>query len=393
VTAGTEDHRRRPGDRRPAGLVGAAASLMGLVVAFIGGYVFLTADAGPDRVMEWLYRTVGLDGQASAIASRGLDPLTSRLMIVVVALVLGVGGIWAFYIATNRLVDQFSARTARALRPWVFVGPAVAMLAFYLVFPGVGTIVRAATDDGGLIENLKFAFTDPDILTAWRNNVLWIVLGTAGSVVIGLAVATLVDRVKREALAKTFVFLPLAISMVGAAVIWRFIYYWRPPGEEQIGLLNAVLTGIGKDPTPFFQTPLVNTLSLIVVMVWLQTGFAMVILSAAIKAVPTELVEAARIDGASEPQTFFRVVLPSIRGAVLTVTTTILIAILKVFDIVFVTTGGRFESDVIANRMFQEMIRFRHFGRASMLAVALLVVVVPMMIINVRNLRRQGIGA
>ncbi|HEX9855546.1 MAG TPA: sugar ABC transporter permease [Acidimicrobiia bacterium] len=379
--------------RRARDLTTALAGLVALGLAFAGGYLFLKADAGPERLMTWLYRRIGLEGQADAIASRGFDPLAAKLMVAVVAMLLGVGGIWGVYLATNRLVDQFPDRTARALRPWVFVGPAVVMLGFYLVFPAVGTLVRALKDDGGVIENLKFVFTEPDVLSAWRNNVLWIVVGTAGSVLIGLAFATLVDRVKREALAKTFVFLPLAISMVGAAVIWRFVYYWRPAGEEQIGLLNGVFAALGREPTPFLQTPVLNTLSLIVVMIWLQTGFAMVVLSAAIKAVPTELLEAARIDGASEPQTFMRVVLPSIRGAVLTVATTILIAILKVFDIVFVTTGGRFDSDVIANRMFQEMIRFRNFGRASMLAVALLLVVVPVMVINVRNLRKQGIGA
>jgi alpha-glucoside transport system permease protein len=144
---------------------------------------------------------------------------------------------------------------------------------------------------------------------------------------------------------------------------------------------------------PFLQTTPWNNLFLIVIMIWIQTGFAMVVLSAALKGVPTELVEAARIDGASERQLFFRVVIPSIRGSIITVATTIFIAILKVFDIVFVTTGGRFETEVIANRMFSEMFRFRNFGQASALAVVLLVVVIPIMVVNIRNLRRQGVGA
>jgi alpha-glucoside transport system permease protein len=183
------------------------------------------------------------------------------------------------------------------------------------------------------------------------------------------------------------VFLPMAISLVGASVIWRFVYAWQPPGQPQIGLLNAVWTATGAQPVAFLQQPTVNTLALIVVMIWLQTGFAMVILSAAIKGVPGELIEAGRIDGASEWQLFRRVVVPSIRGAMFTVATTICIAILKVFDIVFVTTGGKFDSEVVANRMFTEMFKFRNFGRASALAVVLFVAVTPLMIVNVRRLR------
>jgi alpha-glucoside transport system permease protein len=218
--------------------------------------------------------------------------------------------------------------------------------------------------------------------------VIWLVLATGGSVVIGLLIATLVDRVKLEALAKTFIFLPLAISMVGASVIWRFVYTWRPEGEAQIGVLNAVVTAAGGEPRAWLQTPPVNTLALIVIMVWLQTGFAMVVLSASLKGVPSEMIEAARIDGANERQVFFKIVLPMIRGSLITVV--IAIAVLKVFDIVYVTTGGQFDTEVVANRMFIEMFNFRNFGRASAIAVVLFVLVVPFIILNVRNLRRRG---
>jgi alpha-glucoside transport system permease protein len=269
----------------------------------------------------------------------------------------------------------------------------VILLGVYLVFPMVETIRLSLTEDGGFAGNFSFVFTDPAMRIAMRNNALWLLAGTSGSVVIGLAFAGLVDRVKREAFAKTFIFLPLAISAVGASVIWRFVYAWRPEGDEQVGMLNAVWTSLGNDAVPFLQTTPWNNLFLIVIMIWIQTGFAMVVLSAALKGVPTELVEAARIDGASERQLFFRVVIPSIRGSIITVATTIFIAILKVFDIVFVTTGGRFETEVIANRMFSEMFRFRNFGQASALAVVLLVVVIPIMVVNIRNLRRQGVGA
>lgn len=240
--------------------------------------------------------------------------------------------------------------------------------------------------------NYAFAFTDPAMRIAFRNNVIWLLVGTSGSVALGLFIASLVDRVKREALAKSFIFLPLAISFVGASVIWRFVYAWQPAGRPQIGLLNAIATALGSEPIPWTITPPVNTYALIVIMVWLQTGFAMVVLSAALKGVPNEVIEAARIDGANEVQLFFRVIIPMIRGSIITVATTIFIAILRVFDIVYVMTSGKFETEVIANRMFVEMFNFRNFGRASALAVILLVVVLPIIVVNIRNLREQGIN-
>lgn len=242
------------------------------------------------------------------------------------------------------------------------------------------------------LQNYRFAFTSPEMRIAFGNNILWLLIGTSGSVGLGLLIATLVDRIKREALAKSFIFLPMAISFVGASVIWRFVYAWQPPGRPQIGLLNALITRLGIEPIPWMiETPF-NTYALIVIMIWLQTGFAMVVLSAALKGVPNEIVEAARIDGASELQLFFFVIIPMIRGSLITVSTAICFAILKVFDIVYVMTSGKFETEVIANRMFVEMFNFRNFGRASALAVTLLLLVVPIMVVNIRNLRRQGIN-
>jgi len=376
------------------GLIALGVFLAAVAVIWAGVRV-LSSPTGIQDAVAALYRLVGARGAAEAVAVYGLTDTTEKLALAAVALVVGVGGVWAILISVNRLLEALGGRFERLARPWVFVLPAVALVGFYLVYPTIRTIAVSLTDTGtaGLFENYRQVFTRPEMLAAIRNNVLWLVLGTTGSVVIGLVFATLVDRVKREALAKTFLFLPLAISMVGAAVIWRFVFYWRPPSEPQIGLANGILTSLGYEPVAFFQTPPVNTLVLIMVMVWLQTGFAMVILSAAIKGVPEELIEAARIDGASEIQVFRRIIVPTIRGSLITVATTIFIVILKVFDIVFVTTGGRFGSDVIANRMFQELVRFRNPGLASALAVVLLVAVVPVMVINVRNLRRQGVGS
>ncbi|HEU4915779.1 MAG TPA: sugar ABC transporter permease [Acidimicrobiia bacterium] len=343
-------------------------------------------------VLIWL----GLRVLRSETALEALGPLAGKLVQAVIGIVLGVVGIWALFVVGNSLVELLPARATTFVRPYLFVGPAIAVVSIFLVAPAIGTIIQSFTEvpEGeGPLYNYAQAFTDPALQVALRNNAIWLILAPAGSLLIGLAFAGLVDRVKRESLAKAFIFLPLCISGAGVAVIWRFIYEWRPPGQPQIGILNAFVTALGGEPVPWLQEIPVNTLALIVAFIWIQTGFAMVILSAAIKGVPIELMEAARIDGAGELQTFLRVVMPSIRGSVITVFTLSAIAVLKVFDIVYVTTNGNFQTDVIANRMFNEMFRFRNFGFATALAVILLVAVVPIIVINVRNLRRQGIGA
>ncbi len=369
----------------PIGAVGAALAIWWSIG-------FLRDPQGPRNLLIAAYEAIGLSGQAEALRLYGMTPLTSKLLIAAVALVVGIGGVWLVYIGLNALVERMGPRWRARLLPFVFIGPALFLLSVYLVVPALTTIWTSLTEGEGL-GNYARVFSDRNMLTAIRNNALWLVIATGGSVGLGLLIATLVDRVKREALAKTFIFMPMAISMVGAAVIWRFVYAWQPPGQPQIGLLNAGWTALGNDPVPWLQVAPINTFALITVMIWLQTGFAMVILSAAIKGLPTEVIEAARIDGATESQLFFRVVVPMIRGSILTVATTIAIVVLKVFDIVFVTTGGRFETDVIANRMFTEFFRFRNFGPAAALAVVLFVAVLPIIVVNVRNLRRQGIGA
>ena len=222
-----------------------------------------------------------------------------------------------------------------------------------------------------------------------RNNALWLIIGTVGSVVLGLVIAGLFDRIRRESLAKTIVFLPLAISLVGASVIWGFMYAWQPAGLQQIGLLNAIVVALGGEPIPWLQTSPINVFLEIVILIWLQTGFAMVVLSAAIKGVPGEIIEAARLDGASERQIFLGVIVPMIRGSIITVATTIAIVTLKIFDIVYVTTGGRFDDDVVANRMFHEIFQFFNDGRGAALATLLFVAVLPIMYLNLRNFRRQ----
>ncbi len=234
------------------------------------------------------------------------------------------------------------------------------------------------------------SWSSPNSSQILRNNVIWLIVGTGGSVILGLILAGLFDRVRRESLAKTIVFLPLAISLVGASVIWQFVYAWQPAGQPQIGILNAIVVAFGGEPIPWLQTSPINVFLEIVIMIWLQTGFAMVVFSAAIKGVSGEVIEAARLDGASERQVFVRVIVPMIRGSIVTVSTTIAIVTLKIFDIVYVTNGGRFNDDVVANRMFQEIFQFFEEGRAAALAALLFVAVLPVMYINLRNFKRQG---
>jgi ABC-type sugar transport system permease subunit len=221
------------------------------------------------------------------------------------------------------------------------------------------------------------------------NNLYWIVFVAGLSTAVGLAIAVLADRARGESVAKSLIFMPMAISFVGASVIWRFVYAFTPAGRDQIGLLNAVWVGFGGDPQAWIQQQPWNTLFLIAIMIWIQTGFAMVVLSAAIKAVPDELREAARVDGASEGQTFWRVVVPQIRPTIGVVVITLVITTLKVYDIVKVMTNGEFGTNVIANQMFDEAFINRDIGRGSTLAVLIFIGVLPLMIYNVRRLRQE----
>ena len=382
-------------NRRRLGL-GLGRLALAVVVAgsVVIGLGLIRDPEGPARFYAFLLDLLGQTTSAAGLREGGLDPLHAKLTIMAIALAIGIGGVWALFAGLNSLVDLLGRTWSRRIRPYVFIGPAVIMLMAYLVVPAVATIIASFTEKGAPEKSWGYVLTSPEMWLAFRNNIIWLVLGTVGSVGIGLAVAALFDRIKREALAKVFVFLPLAISMVGAAVIWRFMYAWQPEGEAQFGLVNAAWTALGNEPVAFMQvqSPPVNTLALIVIMIWLQTGFAMVVLSAALKGVPSEVLEAARSDGANERQVFLRIVMPMIRPTIIAVGTTVAIAILKVFDIVYVMTGGRFETEVLANRMFNEMFAFRNFGRASAIAVILFLAVIPIMVINIRNLRRQGIG-
>jgi alpha-glucoside transport system permease protein len=367
------------------------AGLIGLGLC-VGGLLVLVDPKGGQHLLAWFYDLLGNHSGADQLVNGQGDQLLAKIVLAIIALGVGVGGIWLLFIGVGWLVSLLQPKWRDRILPWVFVGPALALLAVYLVYPAAGTIWRSFFDNQGAFTLQNYAtLTSPDFVEILRNNLIWLVVATAGSVFLGLVIAGLFDRIRREALAKTFIFLPLAISLIGASVIWSFMYAWQPATQPQIGLLNAVIVGVGGQPITWLTTNPLNIFAEIVIMIWLQTGFAMVVLSAAIKGVSTEVIEAARLDGASERQLFFGVIVPIIRGSIITVATTIAIAVLKIFDIVYALTGGRFGDDVVAVRMFHELFQFFNDGRAAALATVLFIAVLPVMYVNLHNFRRQAV--
>lgn len=315
------------------------------------------------------------------------------VITVIVAIIWGVGGVALLYALSNWLVEKLPPRWTRLLQPYVFVGPALIILGWYLVLPTVRTFVlsffNSTSEVFVQLDNYIFAFSDPAMRESFGNNLLWLVLGTGLSVCIGLLIAVLADRTRFESVAKALIFLPMAISFVGASVIWRFVFAFKPIGQEQIGLLNGIVTTFGADPIGWLIVRPWNNFFLIAIFIWMQTGFAMVLFSAAIKGVPEDLLEAARIDGANELQAFFRITIPYIRGTILTVSTTIIIVTLKIFDIVFVMTNGNLGTEVMASQFYKQLFKFQNFGRGSAVAIVMLIVVIPVMWYNLRRFREE----
>jgi alpha-glucoside transport system permease protein len=368
------------------------------------------------EVISWLGRlllAIAIPLIAFAVLYAGFiflrDSNAPRWLIAAVAILWGVGGVamlyWIFNSIVERLPNQWTAR----LQPFVFVGPAMAILLWYLALPAVRTFYLSLFGrDGpprgaGLIESLRSSafvgldnyaaiFSERLLTEALRNNLMWIIIGSTMSVVIGLVVAVLADRSKFERVAKSLIFLPMAISFVGASVIWNFVYEVRPAGSAQIGILNALTVALGGQPHPWdkwVQIAPWNNVFLILIVVWLQAGYAMVLYSAALKGIPEEIMEAARVDGATEVQAFFRIMIPYIAGTIITVWTTVVIFTLKIFDVVWVMTGGQFGTHVIATQFYRQSFTFRNSGYGSAIAIILLLTVIPVMIYNLKQFREQ----
>jgi alpha-glucoside transport system permease protein len=276
----------------------------------------------------------------------------------------------------------------------------------FLVYPVIDTVrisfMNANSSQYVGFSNYGYVFTNRSTQDALLNNILWLVLFTLLAVGLGVLMAVLTGRVRYESTAKAFIFVPMAISFVAAAVIWKFVYAYSPAGFNQIGLVNAITQNFGLPPEAWLvqqqlaysgillPTPLhTNNFALVVVGVWMWTGFAMVILSAGLKGIPTEVIEAARVDGASEWQIFWRIILPILSPTIAVVATTLIIQALKKFDIVWVMTAGNYGTDVVATSMYKQMFNYQNFGRAGALAVVLLIAILPVMLINIRRFRTQ----
>ena len=337
------------------------------------------------------------------------DSDAPRGIIALVAIVWGVGGVALLFWVFNGIVERLPDALRTRLLPFVFAGPAIAILAWYLTIPalrtfwlslfgrdgpqpGLGFFQLLASESFVGLRNYVAVFTEQLMLQSFRNNLMWIIFGSTFSVLLGLLIAVLADRSSYERIAKSLIFLPLAISFVGAGIIWNFIYEYRPAGQPQIGLLNYIVAALGGTPQAWPQWVAIapwNSLFLIVIVVWLQTGFAMVLFSAALKGIPEDLLEAGRIDGANELQIFFRIMIPHIRGTMIAVWTTIVIFTLKIFDVVWVMTGGQFGTHVIATQFYRQSFTNRNSGFGSAIAIVLLLAVVPVMIYNLRQFRER----
>lgn len=302
------------------------------------------------------------------------------------------------------------------LAPWLYLLPAIIIMSIFILYPMINTVSLSFLNDNstasaattcregqacwGVFENYRYALTaELDLTnakTAWQsfwissygNMLKWLVVMVSGTVGLGLIFAVLADRIKHEALAKAIIFMPMAISFVGAGVIWKFMYNYGT-SQVQIGLLNAIITGLGMEPVSFLSKIPLNTFMLILVGIWMWTGFCMTILSSAIKSIPEEVIEAAHIDGASNLKTFTNIQIPIIMPTIIVVITTMVINVLKLFDIVYVMTGGNFGTGVIASRMYTEMYTNAQYGRGTAIAVILIILIIPFIILNIRRFQKQ----
>jgi alpha-glucoside transport system permease protein len=320
-----------------------------------------------------------------------------KVINALMAIVGGVGGALLLYYVLNKLVERLPQKWEDRIKPFVFIGPATAAIGLFLIYPAIRTIILSFANAQSTawvgFDNYTSLLGSSDFRSTLYNTLLWIIIVPTLTVIVGLAIAVLADRLRprAEKLSKSIIFLPMAISGVASAAIWRFVYETRPEGQPQIGLFNGVWTAFGLDPVAWLQIDRarLNSVLLMLIVVWAQVGFAMVLLSAAVKSVPDETLEAARIDGANERQVFFRVIVPQIWATVITVFITVTIAVMKIFDVVFVMTNGNFNTDVIALRFYNELFRNGNQGAAAAIVVMLMIAVLPIMIYQVRHFRAE----
>jgi alpha-glucoside transport system permease protein len=320
-----------------------------------------------------------------------------KVITALVTVAVGIGAAVLLYWLLNRLADALPAKWEHRLKPYLYILPAYAALSFYLIYPAVQTVIYSFKDAASVewvgFENYTDLLSSDRFRDTLFTTFLWMAIVPAVTVVMGLAVAVLADRLapKWEKASKTVIFLPMAISFVGAGTVWGLIYDFRPAGRDQIGLQNAIVTALGFDPVAWLEQSQfhLNSVLLMVMLLWAQVGFSMVLLSAAIKGVPVDTIEAARIDGASEKQVFFSVVVPQIWGTIITVFIITLINVMKIFDIVYVMTNGRANTNVIGNEFFNQLFTNFNNGAAAAIVVMLMLATIPIMWYQVRNFRSE----
>ena len=335
--------------------------------------------------------------------------MLSQVLSALITVVIGVGGCVGYFYGSNWLLDHvFPAETGEglndrnlkrqaAIRPWLFLAPALILLGIYLLYPVIETLRLSLMDKTGSTfvgtANYTWAFNDAGFRQSIFNNLLWLAVVPAACTLMGLIIAVLTDRIWWGNIAKSLIFMPLAISFVGASVIWKFVYDYRGEGQEQIGLLNAIVGWFGGSPQVWISLPFWNNFFLMVILIWIQTGFATVILAAALRGIPEDTLEAAVIDGAGPFKIFYRIMVPQIYGTILVVWTTITVLVLKVFDIVLTMTNGQWDTQVLANLMFDWMFRGGgDFGRGAAIAIVIMVAVLPVMIWNIRRANKEQQG-
>ena len=336
--------------------------------------------------------------------------MLQQLLSALITVVLGVGGCLGYFYLSNLALDTLFPASASndaaavrnlkiqsSVRPWLFLGPALILLTVYLIYPVFQTIWLSFHDKAGTTfvggANYAWAFNDSQFRQSIFNNFLWLLVVPAACTFLGLVIAVLTDRIWWGNLARSLIFLPLAISFVGASVIWKFVYDYRGEGQEQIGILNAVTGWFGLDPQVWIALPFWNNFFLMVILVWIQTGFATVILGAALRGVPEDTLEAALIDGAGPFKIFWRIMVPQIMPTIIVVWTTITVLVLKVFDIVLTMTNGQWNTQVLANLMFDWMFRGGgDFGRGAAIAIIIMLAVLPIMVWNIRQANAEQKG-
>lgn len=356
--------------------------------------------------VNWIKIGVGLLGMAVVVWAVGNlflafgfypEKFHGKVIIGALALIAGVGGAALLFFFLNTFVEGLPQKTSQRVIPYAFLIPGLGLIALMLLYPAIQTINYSFANEDSTsyigFDNYRSIFGDGDFRESIFNNILWIIIVPAITVSIGVVVAVLADKLSKrgEKISKAFIFVPMAISFVGASAIWNLVYAYNNPGQDQIGVLNSIVTFFGADPQTWlqFSSAKLNSILLMVILIWLQVGFSMILLSSAIKGVPEDTLEAARIDGASEWQIFWRVVVPQIKGTMITVFITVLILVLKVFDIVYVLTNGRASTNVIANLFFNELFANDQAGRASAIVVILLLAVTPVLYYQVRHFRQE----